>query len=324
MYTLFYAQGSASMGVRVLLEEIDAPYKLIETSIDRSVPCQPEHLAINPNGWIPALSWAGGAMYECAAITVFLCDRYPEAQLAPAIDEPTRATFLQTLVYFSNSIQNAYQLTYYPDRFADTPADAPSAERRGCRRLREKPDLSQVPLLVLTSTRNSVSDEEIQEVGAVANIEKPFKPIVFTDEVERIIGPGHIASTPEPEAQAGPDPPETGMAESPPASGDATGESEETPSTTAAEETPEQMEAAPAEAEGAESRNDEEQIPSSDAPLALDSETLAPIIGKHLEEAVEKIAPTLLSHIEEVVVKQLPYIVEKIVIREIEKIKRGE
>ena len=172
-----------------------------------------------------------------------------------------------------------------------------------CRRLREKPELSQVPLLVLTSTRNSVSDEEIQEVGAVANIEKPFKPVVFTDEVERIIGHGHSASTPEPDS------PETGMGESPSSSGDATGESVETPS---------------AEADSAESASGEEQAPSSDAPLALDSETLAPIIGKHLEEAAEKIAPTLLSHIEDAVVKQLPYIVEKIVIREIDKIKRGE
>ncbi len=187
-----------------------------------------------------------------------------------------------------------------------------------CRRLREKPEFSQVPLLVLTSTRNSVSDEEIQEVGAMANIEKPFKPVVFTDEVERIIGPGHIASTPEPDS------PEIGMEEAPPAPGDAIAEPAETPAAEAAEETPEEMESAPAEAEGAKPASDEEQAPSSDAPLALDSETLAPIIQKHLEEAAERIAPTLLSHIEDAVVKQLPYIVEKIVIREIEKIKRGE
>lgn len=172
-----------------------------------------------------------------------------------------------------------------------------------CRRLREKPDLSGVPLLVLTSARNSISDEEIQEVGAMANIEKPFKPVVFTDEVERIIGPGHIASTPEPDS------PEIGMEEAPPASGDATAESAETPS---------------ADAGGAEPASVEEQAPASDAPLALDSETLAPIIQKHLEEAAERIAPTLLSHIEDAVVKQLPDIVEQIVIREIEKIKRGE
>ncbi|MDE0331250.1 MAG: response regulator [Nitrospinae bacterium] len=176
-----------------------------------------------------------------------------------------------------------------------------------CRRLRDVQDLSQVPLLVLTSTRNSVSDEEIQEVGAMASIEKPFKPVVFTDEVERIIGPR-----------------ETGMEEAPPAPEDATGEPEQTASATAEVVTPEETEMTPDEAEGAESPGEEDVQPPSQAPIAIDGETLAPVIGKHLEEAAEKIAPTLLSHIEDVVVKQLPYIVEKIVIREIEKIKRGE
>lgn len=137
MYKLFYAPNSASMGVRTMLEEIGAPYELIDTTIDMDKPRPPEQVAINPNGWVPVLVWDGGAMYECAAITIFLCDRHPEANLGPAVGDPTRPLFLQTLVYFSNSVQNAYQLTYYPERFAGTPADEPSAERRGVRRLRE-------------------------------------------------------------------------------------------------------------------------------------------------------------------------------------------
>ena len=137
MYKLFYAPKSASMGVRVLLEEIGAPYELIHMSIDMDKPRPPEQLAINPNGWVPVLLWEGGAMYECAAITVFLCDRHSDARLAPTVDDPARALFLQTLVYFSNSVQNAYQLTYYPDRFVDSPADEPSAQQRGIRRLKE-------------------------------------------------------------------------------------------------------------------------------------------------------------------------------------------
>lgn len=137
MYKLFYALKSASMGVRVMLEEIGAPYELLETSVEMDKPRPPEQLAINPNGWVPVLAWDGGSMYECAAITIFLCDRHPEADLAPAPDDPTRALYLQTLVYFSNSVQNAYQLTYYPDRFADTSADELSAQRRGNRRLQE-------------------------------------------------------------------------------------------------------------------------------------------------------------------------------------------
>lgn len=125
------------MGVRVMLEEIGAPYELIRTTVDMDKARPPEQLAINPNGWVPVLVWDDGAMYECAAITIFLCDRHPDAKLAPAIHDPERAVYLQTLVYFSNSVQNAFQLTYYPDRFADTAEDEPGAQKRGNRRLRE-------------------------------------------------------------------------------------------------------------------------------------------------------------------------------------------
>lgn len=137
MYKLYYALGSAAMGVRVLLEEIGEPYELIQTTIAMDKPRPPEQLALNPNGWIPVLIRDNSAMYECAAINIFLCDLHPEAKLAPAFDEPTRGLFLQTLVYFASSVQNAFQLTYYPQRFADAPEDEASAERRGVRRLRE-------------------------------------------------------------------------------------------------------------------------------------------------------------------------------------------
>jgi glutathione S-transferase len=125
------------MGVRVILEEIGARYELIPTTIDMDEPRPPEQLALNPNGWVPVLIWDSHAMYECAAITVFLCDRHPEANLAPGFDQPERGLYLQTLVYFSNTVQNAFQLNYYPDRFVDAPVDEPSAQRRGIRRLRE-------------------------------------------------------------------------------------------------------------------------------------------------------------------------------------------
>lgn len=136
-YKLFYALGSAAMGVRVILEEIGVSYELIQSTIAMDEPRPPEQVAINPNGWLPVLIWGDNAMYECAAITVFLCDRHPDAKLAPGIDNPERGQYLQTLVYFSNSVQNAFQLDYHPGRFADTAADEPSAQRRGIRRLRE-------------------------------------------------------------------------------------------------------------------------------------------------------------------------------------------
>lgn len=142
MYKLYYAPGSASMGIRVLLEEIGAPYELLETSIDIGAERPAEQLKFNPNGWIPVLLWgqdhsADGAMYEAAAIAIFLCDRHPDAALAPAVDRPERALYLQTLVYFSNTIQTAFQQFYYPARFSDEPDNEPGAQRRGIRRLTE-------------------------------------------------------------------------------------------------------------------------------------------------------------------------------------------
>ncbi len=136
-YKLFYAPNSASMGVRMLLEEIGVTYELLDTTIDINKPRPPEQLALNPNGWIPVLIHGDKAMYECAAITLFLCDRHADADLAPAIDSPHRGLYLQTLVYFSSSVQTGFQLSYYPHRFADTKADEPGAQRRGNRRLRE-------------------------------------------------------------------------------------------------------------------------------------------------------------------------------------------
>ena len=136
-YKLYYAAGTASMGVRVLLEEIGAPYALIQTTTDRHKPRLAEQLKLNPNGWVPVLLWDQSAMYECAAITIFLCDQHTEAKLAPAINTLERSLFLQTLVYFSSSFQAAFQLDYHTHGFADTLADKPSAQRGCQRRIRE-------------------------------------------------------------------------------------------------------------------------------------------------------------------------------------------
>ncbi len=93
-YSLYYADRSAAMGVRVILDEIEAPYELIWTDIQPGSTRTPELLALNPNGWIPVLVWQEGKIYECGAITAFLCERHPDTGLAPASNEPERGQFL--------------------------------------------------------------------------------------------------------------------------------------------------------------------------------------------------------------------------------------
>lgn len=125
------------MGVRVLLEEIGAEYRLKEVDIRPDKPQDPELLALNPNGWVPVLQWEDGAIYECVAIFVFLCERHPQAGMAPDIDDPARGEFLQWLVFFSSSLQTAYQMTYNRHRFIDDEALYEQIQQRSCSRLRE-------------------------------------------------------------------------------------------------------------------------------------------------------------------------------------------
>ncbi len=119
IYRLFYAQGSASEGVRVFLEEIGVHCELIQSTKYRSKVRPPEQFKIKPNGWIPVLIFGNNGMYKCAAITMFLCDRHPEVNLAPKYNDPKKGLYLQTLVYFPSTLQTAFQTNYYPERFVD-------------------------------------------------------------------------------------------------------------------------------------------------------------------------------------------------------------
>ncbi|GIS88453.1 MAG: hypothetical protein CM1200mP18_11630 [Gammaproteobacteria bacterium] len=71
-YKFFYALGSAAMGTRVILEEIGAPYELIQTTISMDEPRPPEQLKLNPNGWVPVLVW-GERRCMSAPLLPFSC-----------------------------------------------------------------------------------------------------------------------------------------------------------------------------------------------------------------------------------------------------------
>jgi len=205
-YRLFYADGSAAMGVRVILEEVGETYELIETEIGAGMPRAPELLALNPNGWVPVLVWEHGAIYECAAIVIFLCDRNPEHQLAPSVDHSDRGRFLQWLFFFSSSLQTAYQMTYHTDRFCASKEDEDTVQRRSIKRLRElwqvidnaighgewmlgqKFSAADIYLFMLTTwlsdERGHPSVEEFPNVSRVANavlrrpaVQKVYQPL---------------------------------------------------------------------------------------------------------------------------------------------------
>jgi len=82
-------------GFRViwLLEEMGLPYKLRDVDLLKGVENDPEFLAINPGGFIPALVDGDTVMVESIAIMEYLIARYGDkakAKLAPA---PSDASF---------------------------------------------------------------------------------------------------------------------------------------------------------------------------------------------------------------------------------------
>ena len=129
MYKLFYYPGNANLAPHMLLEEIGAPYELVLVDRTKNAHKSGDYLAMNPAGRIPVLIDDGLTpaltLFETAAICLHLCDRHPEADLAPRdIGSAERAQFYKWLVYLTNTLQAEVITYFYPDRITDDEAGA--------------------------------------------------------------------------------------------------------------------------------------------------------------------------------------------------------
>lgn len=86
-------------GFRVvwLLEEMGLAYRLRPVDLLAGVEKDPEFLAINPGGFIPAIQDGDVTMVESIAIIEYLLARYGPTSLAPAQQDPAFPTYLQFL-----------------------------------------------------------------------------------------------------------------------------------------------------------------------------------------------------------------------------------
>lgn len=128
---LHYAPDNASLIVRLALEELSVPYET--RLVDRAAGAQnsPEYLAINPAGLIPALETPEGAIFETAAILLWLSETH--AALAPPPGHPARADFLKWLFFLSNTQHANLRLNFYPQNYVGDNAEAQVALRRHIR-----------------------------------------------------------------------------------------------------------------------------------------------------------------------------------------------
>lgn len=91
---------------RWMLEEVGRPYRTVVLDFGTTMKA-PEYLAVNPMGKVPAVTWRGVTVTECAAICAWLADACPEAGLAPAFDDPARGTYLRWLFFTAGPVEAA-------------------------------------------------------------------------------------------------------------------------------------------------------------------------------------------------------------------------
>jgi len=105
--TFYHAPNTRSGGVRVLLEEIGAPYDLVVLSLKKGENRQPAYLAINPMGKVPAIKHGDAVVTEATAIYPYLADAFPSANLAPPIGDPLRGPYLRWIAFYGACLEPA-------------------------------------------------------------------------------------------------------------------------------------------------------------------------------------------------------------------------
>ncbi len=91
--------------VRWLLEEMEIPYvnKFLKKSAGEMK--TPEYLKLNPMGRVPTIVDGDIVLWESVGICLYLADKFIEKGLAPKMNSPDRAKYLQWMVFSVGSLE---------------------------------------------------------------------------------------------------------------------------------------------------------------------------------------------------------------------------
>jgi glutathione S-transferase len=89
---------------RWMLEETGAPYRAEILDFGTSMKAA-DYLAINPMGKVPAIRHGDTTVTECAAICAYLADAFPDAGLAPPVND--RGAYYRWLFFTAGPVEAA-------------------------------------------------------------------------------------------------------------------------------------------------------------------------------------------------------------------------
>ncbi len=123
MYKLYWSKMSGAIAPHAVLEEIGAEYEKIVIDMEKMEHRAPEFLAVNPWAQIPALVLPDGTlMTESAAMVLQICDRHPEAKLAPPAGSAESARFQRWLLFMASTLYVTDMRLYHAEQFTNDPA----------------------------------------------------------------------------------------------------------------------------------------------------------------------------------------------------------
>lgn len=105
--TFYHSPRTRSTGVRILLEELAAPYDMQILNRNRGENTASDYRAVNPLAKVPAIVHDGAVITEQVAIYIYLADAFPERGLAPPIGDPLRGPYLRWIAFYGSCFEPA-------------------------------------------------------------------------------------------------------------------------------------------------------------------------------------------------------------------------
>jgi glutathione S-transferase len=130
MIKLFYAPNTCALASHIALEEAGAAYTTARVDFASNGQRQPDYLAINPKGRVPALVIDSGILTETPAILAFIAQSFPKAGLAP-LDDPFAFAQVQAFnSYLCSTVHVAHAHSMRGNRWADDPVAIAEMKRK--------------------------------------------------------------------------------------------------------------------------------------------------------------------------------------------------
>lgn len=105
--TLYHAPQSRAIIAQWMLEELGVPYEMQLLNLKKNEHKQPDYLAVNPLGKVPAIVHDGVAVTEAAAICTYLADAFPDKNLAIPVGDRRRGPYLKWLFFGPSCLEPA-------------------------------------------------------------------------------------------------------------------------------------------------------------------------------------------------------------------------